>query len=312
MSGMSLVRLETAIRFHRMCYQLARRRFPVSVGIVVGMRDLWDDATRIIQLPAENGHGDVLWQSVFTSDPLVTRASVKAGLRCFDRSPQRKPRYQTRLVLCVPPDPDDAFLRWVARAAGRYNVLGEVWGETILTGLLDQAPDIMQSFFFNLQQQGMSQPWRTSDELELVKFEIDSACQWRKPDTQVLHFSTKSLLISPDLVFDVVLRNAGNADTMLTGLIANVRDCHPVLHGYPEYGFLLPKIEYKVSIGHGQPGDYEEEFNNDQWLLLKAGQLARFKIRLVDTGYAWSGAVRLVLRHGKNGRFAFPWFRLSA
>ena len=75
-------------------------------------------------------------------------------------------------------------------------------------------------------------------------------------------------------------------------------------HGLPGTGLLHPQIIYDVSIGHGAEGSYMTECEPP--LIVRAGSVERFKVRICDTGYAWRGAVRLSLAYGSGKRLFLP------
>lgn len=67
-------------------------------------------------------------------------------------------------------------------------------------------------------------------------------------------------------------------------------------------------MEYLVSIAGGQPGRYRGECEPP--LGIAAANIARFKIRITDTGYAWNGSLRVTLIAGENERLALPAMRI--
>ena len=87
-----------------------------------------------------------------------------------------------------------------------------------------------------------------------------------------------------------------------------VRDSTRVLHGLPGEGLLFPQITYSVSINEGEPGCYATVCEPP--LVVKGQGLERFKVRLVDTGYAWTGAVQVLLGYARNRRLELPWLRI--
>jgi hypothetical protein len=216
-------------------------------------------------------------------------------------------RKVARWILCLPVDPTGVFLEWLRQAFVGRSVHFEVWGKTELLMMLEQNPDVLQSFFSEPYAE-LRAHFRT-DELELVRVKLDRASEWRRPDPNVLHFAPTGNVTSPDLVLDILVRNLGSVETVLTGLLAHVRDRIHVFHGIAGKGLLLPKISYEISLRHDAPGNYQREFR--QLLRVKPGRLERFKIRLVDTGYAWAGSVLLGLRYGKSSTLYLPWLRLS-
>jgi hypothetical protein len=305
---LDLMALESPSRFQAMCFRLARRRFPNATPINFAS---WDQGCDIIEFSPSSGRGDVVWQCKFTRDlGAATRRAVQNSVESLDkhRTAGRPSRRKiARWILCLPVDPTGVFLAWLRQALVGRSTKVEVWGKTELLLMLEKNPDILESFFYEVYAE-LRAHFRT-DELELVRLKLDRGSEWRKPDLNILHFVPKANVTSADFALDIVVRNIGTVETMLTGLLAEVSDTIRVFHGLPRKGFLLPKIAYKISLRHGAPGAYTREFG--KLLRIKPGALARFKLRLVDTGYAWTGCVRLGLRYGKSGTLYLPRLRLS-
>lgn len=311
MLSIDLMDLETPERFQHLCTRLARRRFPKAMAIKYAA---WDLGADIVNFEFNGGPGTIIWQCKFTSDlGSNTRRAIRDSLRTGQANfandapgRRRRRRTRTRWILCLPVDPTGHFLQWLRKetAATVFDV--EVWGRTELLAMLDQNRDLVETFFFEKYE--ALRAYFQTDELELVHLELDPACAWRKPDPETLEFAPKGLLMSADLIFDVVVRNRGSLETVLTGLVARVRDFRPQMHGYPGEGLLLPKITYRISIGHGIPGDYTRAFR--KYLRIKPSSLERFRIRLTDTGFGWNGFVQLGLHYGAGRELTLPCVRL--
>ena len=77
---------------------------------------------------------------------------------------------------------------------------------------------------------------------------LDSTCQWRQGDPNVLGFSQQGNAKSSDLLLDLIVRNTGTVGTALTGIEAEIFDWRPKLHGLPGEGLLFSQITYVVSV----------------------------------------------------------------
>lgn len=247
---------------------------------------------------------EAVWQAKFTSrlDASTKRAISKSIAALRDRGDIDVGRW----ILCLPVDPTGVFLDWLTRevpSQWRW----EVWGATRLLEILEANPDVTEAFFYAPYEE--LRQFFAFDKLELVRFLLDPACQWSQPDAKVLHFSNQNVR-SPDLVVDVIVRNFGRLDAVLLGLEAELFDCERVLHGIPGEGLLWPQITYAVSINDGQPGVYASTCEPP--LKIRAGSVERFKIRMIDTGYAWRGTVIVMLNYGDDRRLRLPALRLYA
>ena len=124
----------------------------------------------------------------------------------------------------------------------------------------------------------------------------------------MLCFSRRGNVRSADLVLDVIVRNTGTIGVALTGIQAEVFDWRLKMHGLPGDGLLFPQITYAVSIRGGKSGVYFAECEPP--LLVEAGDLERFKIRITDTGYAWNGGLRVSLQTGPLEKLTLPALRV--
>jgi hypothetical protein len=171
--------------------------------------------------------------------------------------------------------------------------------------MLEESPDITEQFFYPVYEE-LRQHFCVQ-KLELERLMLDPACQWRQPDTAVLIFGSKNVE-SPDFVLDLIVWNTGRADAAMLAIEVELIDWQGVLHGLPGEGLLFPQITYEVSIGGGDPGTYRSVCEPP--LLVRAGSLERFKIRLRDTGYAWNATAIITLDYGKGKRLRLPALRL--
>lgn len=147
-----------------------------------------------------------------------------------------------------------------------------------------------------------------SEHLELYKLALDPQCEWNQADGKVLCFSRRGNVKSPDLVLDVIVRNIGAIGLALTGIQAEVFDRRVKMHGLPGDGLLIPQITYAVSIRGGKSGVHIAECEPPP--LVKGGDLERFKIRIIDTGYAWNGGLRVSLQTGPLEQLSLPTLRI--
>lgn len=67
---------------------------------------------------------------------------------------------------------------------------------------------------------------------------------------------------------------------------------------------------YAISLKGGTPGIRVTRL--DPPLTVDAGKHQRFKVRLTNSGYAWTGYIRLTLLYGRKSELPLPWTFLSA
>lgn len=166
--------------------------------------------------------------------------------------------------------------------------------------------DVVETFFYPIFSE-LASHFR-SDDLALFKLALDPACDWMQADDRVLYFPPRDLSSSPDLVLDVVLRNRGTIATAITRIEAEIFNRRQKMQGLPGEGLLFPQITYAVSIRTGAVGVHKTECEPP--LIIRGGNLERFKIRVTDTGFAWNGGLRLALLTGNADRLCFPAMRL--
>jgi hypothetical protein len=276
--------------------------FPDAIPVAFAS---WDGGRDIIRLTHRDGETiihEVVWQSKFTDRlDATTKRSIHDSIATIV---ERRQVSVTRWILCLPIDPTGVFLDWLVKeipTAWQW----EVWGATTILELLENNPDITESFFYSAYQE-LRQHFAVEN-LELVRFLLDPSCEWSQPDPNVLHFGSRNVR-SPDLVFDIVVRNSGRIDAVLLALEVEFIDWEPKMHGLPGEGLLFPQITYEISINHGTPSLYRTLCEPP--LIVRAGSVERFKIRIRETGYAWRGTIVLTLDYGKNKRLRLPALRL--
>jgi hypothetical protein len=302
MLRLDLMRLESPERFQLLCSRLARRAFPDAMPVAFASWDGGRDIIQMMHLDGDTLVHDVVWQAKFTDQlNATTKRSVHDSIATI--TDRRKTRIG-RWILCLPIDPTGVFLDWLAKeipSAWKW----EVWGATTLLELLENNPDITETFFYAAYEE--LRQYFVVENLELVRFLLDPACQWKQSDPKVLHFSSKNV-ISPDLVLDIIVRNSGRVDAVLFGLEVEFIDWEPKMHGLPGEGLLFPQITYDISINRGRPGLYRSVLEPP--LVVGAASVERFKIRIRDTGYAWRGTIVLSLDYGNENYLRLPALRL--
>lgn len=298
MLGLDLMLLGDGHRFEQMCFRLARHEFPGAIALAQS----WDGGRDVVTFDLSGAEGDVVLQCKFTEDLLGAKGKIRTSLDVLGKNDRRMARW----ILCVPVDPSGVFMNWLQDELATRGITGAVWGRSELLALLERHRDVLESFFYGVYAE-LRSLFRT-EHLELFRWALDPECQWRQPDAAVLSFFPRGNVTSPDLVFDVIVRNTATVGTALTGIEAEVFDWQPKLHGLPGSGLLFPQITYAVSIGGGKAGVHSAPCEPP--LLVGAGEPERFKIRVSDTGYAWNGALRLSLLAGLHERLQLPAMRL--
>lgn len=143
--------------------------------------------------------------------------------------------------------------------------------------------------------------------LELYELSLDLGRGWRQADAAVLALS-RATEGPADLVLDLIVRNRGEYEEVLTGIVAVVEDTRPVAHGYGGAAFLhRPENPYTLSISHGEPGRYSAVC--EPRLAIQGHRSGRIAVRLTDTGYSWTGFVRVGLVFGEQ-TLSLPYIHL--
>lgn len=297
--NLDLTSLPSAPHFEQLCFRLARECHPRAMPFGAS----WDggrDVT-VFYRPGESD-GDIVYQCKFFRDPTRNKAKIVESL---DRLAENE-RPVAEWILCLPVDPSGAFTNWLFSELEARVVKGSVWGRSEILARLEKRPDLVETYFFSVWAD-LAQYFRI-DRLELFRLGLDPACQWRESPKPSLRFVRSENVVSPDLVLDVLVRNVGTISTAITSLVAEVFDWNLKAHGLPGDGLLFPQITYKISIGGGKPGEYRQECEPP--LLVKAGDMERFKIRVTDAGYSWNGGLRVGFIAGDSEPLWLPAMRL--
>lgn len=301
MLDLDLLLLNNDKRFQNMCYRLAQREFPSAIPMLF---ESWDGGRDIFNF-GQDGEPDIIWQCKFVSriDNNLKKA-IEASLKKLRVN--RLKSDGARWILCMPKDPTAPFFEWLTDVTRQNGLLLAIWGRSALLEKLESHPDLVETFFFPVFAE-LQKHFRT-DALELIKLRLDPQSQWHQSDPDVLQFMRSGNVESPDLALDIIVRNRGNIDTALMKIAAELAHVHPKLHGVPGEGLLLPQISYRLSIKGGEPGRHA--VGCEPPLEVPRGALARFKLCLTDTGYAWSGTVKIALEYGIGKALPLPTLEL--
>jgi hypothetical protein len=251
---------------------------------------------------SSTGGGDIVFQCKFVKDLRAAKRKIAGSLDALVKNG----RQTSRWLLCVPVDPSGIFMNWLEDEMEKRCIQGSVWARSELIARLEQHRDVLETFFYSHWAE-MASCFRT-ERLELFKFALDPTCEWSQTDPEILYFSRRENVVSPDLVFDLIVRNTGTIGTALTRIEAEIFDWRLKMHGLPGDGLLFPQITYAVSIRGGRPGVHTSDCEPP--LLVKAGGLERFKICVTDTGYAWNGGLRISLLAGPREKLDLPAMRI--
>lgn len=310
MLKLDLMRLETPERFQMLCSRLARREFPDALPLAFSSWDGGRDILRLVKYTVGERPRDVkldhdiIWQAKFTDDlGATTRRSVQRSIASVV---DRQDMTVRRWILCLPVDPTGVFHDWLAEELQPTGWNWEIRGASIILEALESNPDLVETFFWAAYEE-LRKYFRV-DDLELFDLRLDPDCEWDQFDKYVLAFARRGNVASPDLVLDLIVRNVGTVDAVVLALMATVTESEIDPHGLPGEGLLFPQITYDVSIHGGQPGAYSSRCEPP--LVVKAGGVARFKIRIRDTGYSWRGNVVLGLDCGNGRALRLPAIRL--
>lgn len=299
--GIDLFLLENSERFQQMCFRLARKEYRRALPLNFHS---WDGGRDVISFTGDGE--DIIWQAKFVKKfDSSAKKAITESLDSLDRERiSRKPTW----VLCVPIDLTAKTIDWLHGEVIRRGLILDLWSKSVLIEKLERSPDVVQTFFYPV----LAELRRvfSDDTLELMRFERgDASQQWIQPDPKTLCFVQLPMVESSDMVFDVIVRNLGDLDTIVTRVQATVFDWFPKLHGIPGEGLLLPQYEYVVSLKGGSPGRHE--IKCEPPLRIKAKSVERFSLRVTDTGYSWIGGVQFALGYGAERWLQMPAIRLA-
>jgi hypothetical protein len=287
--------LESDRRFQSMCFRLAAREFPGAVPFAHGS---WDGGRDIVLFGQKSG--DIVWQCKFTQRSLSElKPQILESLRALDPS-----RPLAKWILCVSVDGSGMFLDWLRMTIEtefRFIPAWELWDRQQLLIKLEVSPDIVQIFFLPVWK-SLETIFRT-EELELVRYALDSSCGWKQPDPSVISFVQVGGA-SSDLVIDVIVRSRGTVQSLIDAIRLNTYDVKYRMRGLPGTGLLYAQHTYSISLRGGQPGSTTEPLEPP--LIVDAGKHQRFKIKLTNSGYSWMGYIQIALLYGDDHELWLP------
>jgi hypothetical protein len=287
--------------FQSMCYRLAQREHNDAIPVNFAS---WDGGRDIVSLGTETG--DFVFQCKLMRSAHFSKLKhrVLDSLRALD---PRNPI--ARWTLCVSNDPTGPFIDWLRETLREFPFIAEwrLWGRSELLCRLDDNTDILQSTFFTTWM-ALRQRFQL-DDVELVEFSVEPSTGWNAQCNETLSFCQLSGANS-DLVLDVTLRNRGTISALISRARIEIFNTRRRLRGLPGEGLLWPQATYALSLKNGNPDQSPTRLVPP--LEIEAGKHARFHIRLSETGYAWTGSVRIHLLFGSGRQLALPWMYLAA
>lgn len=213
---------------------------------------------------------EVVWQAKFTNRlDATTKRSVRESIAAIT---ERADVVVRKWVLCLPIDPTGVFLDWLAKelpSAWTH----EVWGATILLEKLEANPAITEAFFYGAYEE--LRQYFAVEKLELVRLVLDPSCQWLHSDSKVLHFHSKNVE-SPDLVFDVIVRNAGRVDAVLLALEVQFIDWEPTRTDCRERVSCFRRSHTRYPSTMGAPVAIDRFATHRSWSRLAELSASRF------------------------------------
>lgn len=287
--------LQSDQRFQTMCWHLARKEFPAAIPVAHGS---WDGGRDVVCFCVAGG--DVVWQCKFTERSLSElKPKIVESLDALDPS-----RPIARWILCVSLDGSGVFLDWLRETVTtKYPFIGDwdLWDKQQLLERLERYPDVLEMFFYPVWK-ALESRFRT-EELELICYELDPEGGWMQADPNVLRFRQVQGS-SSDLVIDIIVRSRGTIQSLLSAIRIEVYDVKRHLRGLPGEGLLYSQQTYPISLRGGQPGEWIERMEPP--LLVDAGEHERFKVKLTNSGSAWTGCVRLTLLYAEGKELQLP------
>jgi hypothetical protein len=291
--------LESDKKFEQMCFRLAQKEFPKAIPTAHGSRDGGRDAVLF-----NTDQGDVVWQCKFSHQGLSKlKPKIMQSLKALD--PAQK---ISRWILCVSMDGSGEFHDWLRdriEKEFRFIATWELWDKEILLQRLEKYPDVLHVFFFPIWK-ALESRFRT-DDLELVRYQLEADCGWVGHPTALYFFQKGS---SSDLVLDVIVRSRGTLQSLLQAVRVEIADVRRHLRGLPGTALLYSQHTYSISLRGGKRGTWCEAL--DPPLTVNYGENQRFKIKLTEAGYAWTGYVKLTLIYGDQQELGLPTILLRA
>lgn len=298
---LDLLLLDSGDRFQRMCYRLVLKEYPDAIPVGAGS---WDGGRDIVCFKREDG--DVVWQCKFTRQNLSRiKPKILQSLSGLDQKQKI-----AKWILCVSVNVTGHFLDWLRTIIGNYKFIKswEVWGKESLLMKLEQSPDVLELFFYPIWKT-LESKFRT-EELQLVRYTLSHDCGWKQKDQNTLEFLQSSGGSNNDLLLDVIVRSRGTIQSLVHSIRVELFDVRRQLRGLPGTGLLYSQVTYSVSLEDGTPG--ERVVILDPPLLVDTGEHQRFSIRCTDTGYAWTGYLRMAVHYADNKELVLPTIFLAA
>jgi hypothetical protein len=301
MISLNLSLLENGARFQSLCFRVAKKEFPNCIPVAIGSRDNGID---ILQFN-DGTNKDIVWQCKFTKANSLS--SLKPKIISSFKSLNRH-QIINKWILCISKEATMKFIEWISETIKDYPFIKsfEIWDETIILEKLENYPDIVEIFFYRNFRE--LEKFFCTAELELMNIKIGKKRSWVDNDSEVLQYSRKHNDES-DMIIDIIIKNKGSVEVMLSELSAQVYEVNRILRGIPE-SLLLPKITYEISIHQGVEGKYRKRLEPP--FLIKPKTHERFKIKLRNVGYAWVGKVKISIKYNKDKILNCPTILLKA
>lgn len=244
--------------------------------------------------------GDVVWQCKFTQRSLSElKPRVVESLKALNPS-----RPIAKWILCVSVEGSGSFLDWLRETVSAecpFIADWELWDKQQLLAKLEAAPDVLEMFFYPVWK-ALEASFNT-EELELVQYTMHPDCGWKRPDPAVLHF-VQAVGTNSDLVIDIIVRSRGTIQSLIRSIRLETYDVKYRMRGLPGTGLLYSQHTYTISLRGGKPGSATEPL--DPPLLVDPGTHQRFKVRLTNPGYAWTGYIQMALLYGEGHELWLP------
>ena len=292
--------LQSDEKFQQFCFRIAKKEFPNAVPVNFAS---WDGGRDIICFHDDSI--EIVWQCKFTKQSIGrVKAKILESLDSLD--PNMK---IGKWILCISVNATGNFIEWLRQQQNKYKFINswEIWDHQQLLLKLENYPDILEVFFYPVWK-SLESKFRI-EELELIRIELDSSCSWTQINEKHLHFFQPEGSDN-DIVFDIILRNRGTIESLLTLAKIEIRDSQQHLLGLPGEGLLFPQVEYSFPLNGGQPGKHT--YSLEPPLIIEPKKHQRFKIRLTETDYAWTGYIKISFPFTETNDIELPWIFLTA
>lgn len=288
--------------FQTLCWRLVQREYPDAVLLNINS---WDGGRDVVSLGTP-GNADFVFQCKWMRETRLAdlKRAVRKSLDAL------KPTSPIAIwTLCLSKDPTGPFLDWLRPTLDEFRFIRgwRIWGAAEIVRRVEQEPDILQSTFLT-QYLAWQQRFHT-DQLELIEMLVEPGTGWQMCAEGTARFA-QQIGANSDLVLGITVRNRGTLATALRQLTLEARHVRRHLRGLPGEGLLHTQVIYSAPLSNGNPDPQPRRLNPKLEVL--PGRHAQFAIRLYDTGYAWSGSVRILLTYAQDKQLALPWMHLRA